>query len=167
LTLPGPQTPPGNGHNSSLGNRLSYIVSDYLDFVEVPTLTTPISGPSQEDVAIPPVLDPTLLNIIYHSVIQHQTSSGVDLPVTIGTKSAHSTLSVPEQNESRPEPSIQSVSFSSTSSAPAIADLVVITSLDSPTLTFRPACSVMTTGLASPMITSVKTPSSMVFLLLH
>ena len=49
-----------------------------------------------------------------------------------------------------------------TLSAHATADLVVITGPESPTLTVRPACSVMTTSVTSPMITYVVTPLSIV-----
>jgi len=91
-------------HNISFGNRFSYTVSNHLDFTETLRLIAPRIRSSQEEVAIPPVSDPMMLNIIYHNIVQHKTSSAANLSVTIGTKSTSSTM--PVQNRVNLGPSL-------------------------------------------------------------
>jgi len=86
-------TPPSNDHNISLGDHFSYIVSDHLDFAETPDLVALSVEPSHEEVAIPPVFDPTMLNVIYHSIVHHHTSSAADLPLSM--ESVPSSMPVP------------------------------------------------------------------------
>ena len=62
--------PSSNGHNISLGDHFSYIVSDHLNFLETPALTALIIGSFQEETVVPPVLDLIVLNIVYRNMTQ-------------------------------------------------------------------------------------------------
>ena len=75
-----------------------------------------------------------MLDVVYCNIIQCQTTSAVDLLVTIETKPVPSTLSELEQSEARPKPTTELISIPPAPPAPSTANLMVVTGPDSSTL---------------------------------
>jgi len=94
----------------------------------------PIAGPSRGEVTAPIILDSAGVDVLYCSIIQHQSFSTGDLMVIDEAVSALHTASTVDQLRLQLETTSEPISSLAMSLALVIASLAVITSLCSPAL---------------------------------
>ena len=128
-----------------------YTVANFNDFAEAPAKTALFTVPVPEREETTPLLalDLVILDLVYNSVIQHQATLKVDVPVMmVETKSVLSAPLALERSEDRVKPSTESIPIPPASLALSTADLMVVFDFDSSTLIVDPARPATTTDFS-------------------